>query len=155
MIKRNIEKLRPRATGLLLTAADFTLQLVATGILLALAAILVFVLKPFDWLPLANETDTLLGALLAAQAAIAALTIAVTLFMMQGINNRQDVDDRIYREYVTRSWVKELLRNSLLAVGVTGDGPFRPEARQRSRRSNLRCAGLTQPGLPRDRGVRF
>ena len=120
MIKRTIEEFRPWATGLLLTAADFTLQLVATGILLSLAAILVFVVKPLGWLPPPNETDTLLGALLAAQAAIAALTIAVTLFMMQGINNRQDVDDRIYREYVTRSWVKELLRNSLLAVGVTG-----------------------------------
>ena len=55
-----------------------------------------------------------------AQAAVAALTLAVTLFVMQGVNNRRDIDERMYREYVRRSWVKGILRNSLLAVGLTG-----------------------------------
>ena len=32
---------------------------------------------------------------------------------MQGISNRQDADDRIYREYVKRSKVKGIFRNSL------------------------------------------
>ena len=57
---------------------------------------------------------------LGAQAAIAALTLAVTLFVMQGISNRLDADDRIYREYVKRSKVKGIFRNSLLAVATTG-----------------------------------
>ena len=39
---------------------------------------------------------------------------------MQGISNRQDADDRIYREYVKRSKVKGIFRNSLLAVATTG-----------------------------------
>ena len=81
---------------------------------------LVFIVPQQSWLPEASDSRVLLGSLLGAQAAIAALTLAVTLFVMQGISNRQDADDRIYREYVKRSKVKGIFRNSLLSVATTG-----------------------------------
>ena len=71
-------------------------------------------------LPEPHDVSAILGTLLTAQAAIAALTLAVTLFMMQGIGAKRDVDDRMYREYVRRSRVRDILWISLLAVGVTG-----------------------------------
>ena len=73
-----------------------------------------------DWLPPPDEVGSLLGALLGAQAAITALTLAVTLFVMQGVGARRDVDDRMYQEYVRRSWVKPIFRGSIIAGGVTG-----------------------------------
>ncbi len=76
--------------------------------------------EPWSWLPEPNEADTLLTGLLTAQAAIAALTLAVTLFVMQGVNARGDADDRMYREYVRQSWVRPIFRGSVLSVGVTG-----------------------------------
>ncbi len=81
---------------------------------------LVFIVPQQSWLPKASDSRVLLGSFLGAQAAIAALTLAVTLFVMQGISNRQDADDRIYREYVKRSKVKGIFRNGLLAVATTG-----------------------------------
>ena len=39
--------------------------------------------QPIGWLPTATEAGQLLGILLTAQAAIAALTLAVTIFAMQ------------------------------------------------------------------------
>ncbi len=87
------------------------------------AAVLVAVpilAPPMSWQPRAGDAGAILGTLLTAQAAIAALTLAVTLFMMQGLSARRDVDDRMYREYVWRSWVRNILWGSLLAVGVTG-----------------------------------
>ena len=71
-------------------------------------------------LPVPDDAGVILGTLLTAQAAIAALTLAVTLFMMQGMRARRDVDDRMYREYVRRSWMQGIFRASLLAVAVTG-----------------------------------
>ncbi len=71
-------------------------------------------------LPEPRDVGSILGTLLTAQAAIAALTLAVTLFMMQGVNAKGDVDDRMYREYIRRSWVRNILWASLLAVGTTG-----------------------------------
>ena len=87
-----------------------------------LAALIVvsIVTPPIDWLPEVGDAGTTLGTLLTAQAAIAALTLAVTLFMMQGLSGRRDVDDRMYREYVRRSRVRDILWGSLLAVAVTG-----------------------------------
>ena len=78
------------------------------------------VTPPIPWLAEPGDPGAILGTLLTAQAAIAALTLAVTLFMMQGVGARRDVDDRMYREYVRRSWVRNILWGSLLAVGVTG-----------------------------------
>ena len=75
---------------------------------------------PISWLPEASEARALLGTLLTAQAAIAALTLAVSLFVMQGASARRDADDRTYREYVRRSWLRQIFWSSLIAVGITG-----------------------------------
>ena len=75
---------------------------------------------PMGALPKASESTALLGSLLGAQAAIAALTLAVTLFVMQGVSARRDVDDRVYAEYVRRSLVRPIFWSSIGAVAVTG-----------------------------------
>ena len=77
------------------------------------------VAPPMPDLPEPRDVGTILGTLLTAQGAIAALTLAVTLFMMQGIRGRSEVDDRVYREYVQRTWMQEIFGGGLLAVGVT------------------------------------
>lgn len=71
-------------------------------------------------LPMTRDVGTFLGALLSAQAAVAALTLAVTVFVMQGVHSRTDADERMYAEYVRQSWVKQLFANSIVAVAVTG-----------------------------------
>ena len=94
-----------------------------TALLLGLVAALVYVLletSPIKWLPEPDVARSLLGALLAAQAAIAALTLAVTVFVMQRASTLRDVDDRGYRAYIHGSRVRPLFRSSMVAVGVTG-----------------------------------
>ena len=91
--------------------------------LLVVSAALVvapIVTPPVTCLPEPGEVGVILGALLTAQGAIAALSLAVTLFMIQGVRARRDVDDRMYREYIRRSRMRDILWGSLLAVGVTG-----------------------------------
>lgn len=91
--------------------------------LIAVLVILVlvpFVTPPLAWLPEAGDNETFLGTLLTAQAAVAALTLAVTLFVMQGVSNKLDADDRMYREYFRRSRVRIIFWGSLTAVLVTG-----------------------------------
>ena len=83
-------------------------------------AVLIFVTTAWEWLPEADEVRTLLATLLTAQAAITALTLAVSLFVMQGASNRRDADDRMYREYVQQSWVRPIFWGSIVAVGITG-----------------------------------
>ena len=95
------------------------LFLVATAIV-GIGAYLSFETQALGWLPKASEPEAQLGPLLGAQAAIAALTLAVTLFVMQGVSNRRDADDRMYREYVSRSWVRDIFWLSIAAVGLTG-----------------------------------
>ena len=80
----------------------------------------IFLTPPLEKLPEAGMSETLLGNLLTAQAAIAALTLAVSLFVMQGTRTREEISDRLYREYLRRSWVTHIFWNSLLAVMVTG-----------------------------------
>ncbi|MYB41906.1 MAG: hypothetical protein F4X76_06890 [Chloroflexi bacterium] len=75
---------------------------------------------PIEWLPPAGDARPLLGTLLGAQAAIAALTLAVTLFVLQVVGARQDADDRMSREYVRKSQVRPIFWSSVGAVGVTG-----------------------------------
>ena len=82
-------------------------------------ATLAILIPPICWLPGLDDAGELLGNLLTAQAAIAALTLAVTLFLMQGVGTRRDVDDRIYREYIRRSRVGPIFWNSIVAVGIT------------------------------------
>ena len=75
---------------------------------------------PFSWLPEPREARDLLGTLLTGQAAIAALTLAVTIFVMQGASARSDTDDRVYHEYIQRSRVRRVFVGSLFAVFITG-----------------------------------
>ena len=75
---------------------------------------------PMGALPRASESTAFLGGLLGAQAAIAALTLAVTLFVMQGVSARRDVDDRVYAEYFRRSRVRSIFWSSMGAVAVSG-----------------------------------
>ena len=89
----------------------------------ALAAVLVcvaVVIPPFPWLPELGEVGALLGTLLTAQAAITALTLAVTLFVVQGASSKRNSDDRMYREYIRRSHARLVFWSSVSAVGVTG-----------------------------------
>ncbi len=96
------------------------------SILLALAlaglavCALLFKTTAWQWLPHADSARSLLATLLTAQAAIAALTLAVTLFVMQGVSTRRDADDRMYREYTRQSWVRPIFWGSVAAVGITG-----------------------------------
>lgn len=75
---------------------------------------------PLIWIPKITDPGALIGTLLTAQAAVAALTLAVTLFVMQVVGARRDIDDRTHREYVRRSCVRPIFWSSLTAVGVTG-----------------------------------
>ena len=58
--------------------------------------------------------------MLAAQAAIAALTLAVTQFVMQGVSARRDASDQMYNEYIRQSWVRPIFWGSIVAVAVAG-----------------------------------
>ena len=112
--------LKDRTTLILKRVTAFTPALVMVTFAAGISAALVLVAPSLDWLPKPSEAGTLLGSLLGAQAAIAALTLAVTLFVMQGVSARRDVDDRMYLEYVRRSLVRLIFWGSLTAVAVTG-----------------------------------
>ena len=58
--------------------------------------------------------------MLTAQAAIAALTLVVAQFVMQGVSARRDANDQMYNEYVRQSWVKPIFWGSILSVAVGG-----------------------------------
>ena len=77
-------------------------------------------MEPIGALPAASKSTAFLGALLGAQAAITALTLAVALFAMQIVSNRRDVDDRVHAEYIRRSLVGPIFWSSAIAVAVTG-----------------------------------
>ena len=102
------------------TVADYRHQIAVLLASAGISAALVIFLEPPEWVPEVGKAAVLLGSLLGAQAAVAAFTLAVTLFVMQGISNRPDADDQTYREYIHRSWVSGVLRFSLMAVGITG-----------------------------------
>ena len=87
---------------------------------IAASVITLFVTHPISQLPEPGEAGPLLGNLMSAQAAIAALTLAVSLFVMQGTKTKEDFNDRMYREYLRRSWVVHIFWHSLIAVAVTG-----------------------------------
>ena len=94
------------------------LRLLVLGAALCVAVLLAT--PPIDWLPPADEARSLLGILLGAQAAITALTLAVMIFVLQGVSTRRDANDRMYREYVRQSWARLIFRGSVGAVGITG-----------------------------------
>ena len=75
---------------------------------------------PQSWLPTIDEAASLLGTLLPAQAAIAALTLAVTIFVLGRASERRESDDRVYSEYIKRSSVRLVFWMSTLALLTTG-----------------------------------
>ena len=97
-----------------------TFSVTAITFALVAALLAVAVTPTFSWLPQPAEAVSLLGTLLTAQAAITALTLAVTLFVFQGVSNKRNSDDRMYREYMRRSWARIIFWSSIFAVGVTG-----------------------------------
>ena len=94
--------------------------LASVSVLVTILVYVAVVIPPFPWLPGNEKTESLLGTLLTAQAAITALTLAVTLFVVQGASNKRNSDDRMYREYIRRSWARIIFRGSIVAVGFTG-----------------------------------
>ena len=74
----------------------------------------------WDWLPQPDEARILLATLLTAQAAIAALTLAVTQFVMQGVSARRDANDQMYNEYLRQSWVRPIFWGSIISVAAAG-----------------------------------
>ena len=96
------------------------LPLVVGFVVLPTAALLLIRTEPIGALAAVVDSITFLGALLGAQAAVAALTLAVMLFLMQGVSARRDVDDRIYAEYIRQSWVWPVFCSSIGAVALTG-----------------------------------
>lgn len=74
----------------------------------------------WEWVPETTDARTLLSSLLTAQAAIAALTLAVTQFVIQGVSTRRDANDQMYHEYIRQSRVKPIFWGSILAVAIGG-----------------------------------
>ena len=101
---------------------EFRNSLLLAALVVSAAILVIWLLttEPIGWLPKTSEVNTLLVGLLSAQAAIAALTLAVTLFVMQGVSTRRDADDRIYGEYIHRSRVRLVFSSSICAVFITG-----------------------------------
>lgn len=101
----------------------FSNSYLAAGIAITGIAAVLFLVpiytSPFYWLPEPKDSLLLLGPLLGAQAAVAALTLAITVFVVQGVSNKSDADDRTYREYVRRSRAEWVLWSSLGAAAIT------------------------------------
>ena len=93
-------------------------RLVAIAAFLGVCALVAS--PPIEWLPPTGEAASVLGSLLAAQAAIAALSLAVVLFALERVSARPDADDRIFEEYVRRSHMWSIFLGGLGAVAVTG-----------------------------------
>ena len=113
-------RLLPRGTAVSQVRASLSGVLVLLTLFGVIAALGIAVTPPIPCLPDPRDATAVLGTLLAAQVTITALSLAVTLFMMQAISSRRDVDDRMYSEYVRRSWIRVFFWGSLTAVGVTG-----------------------------------
>ena len=94
--------------------------LVVAVVVLPLMSLWLFTKETISWFPTGNAAGTLLGSLLASQAAIAALSLAVTLFIMQSVSTRRDADDRVYIEYIRRSWARPIFSASIGSVLATG-----------------------------------
>lgn len=82
------------------------------------AVLALFALPPSGWLPPAGAAGNVLGNLLTAQAALVALMLAISLFLLQGI--KQDAGDRMYREYVRVLHARPVFRASLAMLALTG-----------------------------------
>lgn len=78
-----IQRIKSSAARSLPALADVLTAIACVAFLTALLT--VPFTQPIGWMPKASEADTLLGPLLGAQAAITALTLAVTLFVRRGM----------------------------------------------------------------------
>lgn len=101
-------------------ASDLDKLLPQFSLIAASPLFFAFLAVPIDWLPPVSDAASLHGPLLAAQAAIAALSLAVVLFALERVSARPDADDRIFNEYVRRSRVWPIFVGSLGAVAATG-----------------------------------
>ena len=98
----------------------FSIVLVFVAVVVIVALVVVpFATAPICWLPAVSESEALLDTLLAAQAAITALSLAVSLFVMQGASTRRDSDDRFYLEYLRRAGIRPVIWGSVFTVGAT------------------------------------
>ena len=149
-IRKTTNGLRLATDRVIANINDWWPQLVAVVVTGGISALLVFIVPQQSWLPEARESRVLLGSFLGAQAAIAALTLAVTLFVMQGISNRQDADDRIYREYVKRSKVKGIFREQPFGSSYNGSDTPDPPSFERKRVGPKRLTSIAES---RHRGV--
>ena len=112
--------IRIQRTNLVRYMRKFVTIPVLVAVLLVVLVFVTVSIPPFPWLPEAGEAAGLLGTLLTAQAAITALTLSVTIFVIQGASSKQEADDRVYREYIRQSRVGKVFWSSLTAVVVTG-----------------------------------
>ena len=112
--------IRIQRTNLVRYVRKFVTIPVLVAVLLVVLVFVTVSIPPFPWLPEAGEAAGLLGTLLTAQAAITALTLSVTIFVIQGASSKQEADDRVYREYIRQSRVGKVFWSSLTAVVVTG-----------------------------------
>jgi hypothetical protein len=91
-----------------------------TSVSLLLTAGALVVVPSSEWLPAPPAIRSTLEVLLGAQAAIAAITLAVMIFVLQAVSARSDADAATYQEYISRSHVRGIFAASLVAVGMTG-----------------------------------
>ena len=102
---------------LLLAAAMFVRRRWLAVALFA-AALAAFAPPPFGWTPPAAASGGILGSLLAAQAALVAFMVAISVFLLQGV--RRDAGERLYREYVRAAGTRTLIPASLALLVATG-----------------------------------
>ena len=101
----------------LLAAAAFARQR-WFAVALLVAALAAFAPSPFGWQPPAGPAGGILGSLLAAQAALVAFMVAISVFLLQGV--RRDAGERLYREYVRVTGTRTLIPASLALLVATG-----------------------------------
>ena len=94
--------------------------LLVLAVLVSVSVTTLLMIPRFEWFPQPDDARILLATLLTAQAAIAALTLAVALFVIQGVSTRRDANDQMYSEYVSQSWVRQIFWGSIVAVAVAG-----------------------------------
>lgn len=120
LIQPTIERLTSPVMRFISCAVALSFLPVVLGVVLFVTGAVLAAAQPISLLPAATEAGGLLGTLLTAQAAIAALTLAVTIFVMEGVSAKREADERMHGEYIRRSGVRPIFWTSLIAVAATG-----------------------------------
>ena len=81
-------------------------------------ALVAFAPPPVGWTPPAGADGGILGSLLAAQAALVAFMVAISIFLLQGAE--RNAGERMYREYVRVSGAWATIPASLALLVATG-----------------------------------